>query len=250
MGIGGQEGGRNAPTVINSTYNYLQFWDGRAASLEEQALGPIANPIEMGHTHEAMVQSLAGLAGYQDQFRKVFGREVNQEDVARAIAAFERTILSGNSAWDRHNRGEEGALSPEAKRGLDLFMGKALCSKCHVGFNLTDSDFHNLGVGMDREEPDLGRYEITGDEKDKGAFRTPTLRDVQHTAPYMHDGSQGILEEVMDWYDKGGHPNPWLDPQIVPLNLTAQEKADLLAFLRSLDGEAVPTGLQAPPLPR
>lgn len=248
-GIGGQIGSRNAPTVINATYSYLQFWDGRAGSLEEQALGPIVNPIEMGNTHEAMVAELSGIAGYARQFQEIFGRPVHQDDVARAIASFERTVLSGNSAWDRFNRGETAALTAEARRGLDLFMGKANCSKCHAGFNLSDSDFHNLGVGMDRPDPDLGRFAVTGEEKDRGAFKTPALRDVQHTAPFMHDGSLATLGDVLEWYDRGGEPNPWLDRRIVPLHLNAQEEADLLAFLRSLDGEAVPVSLTPPVLP-
>lgn len=248
-GINGQVGGRNAPTVINATYMYLQFWDGRAGSLEEQALGPIENPIEMGSDHETLVRTLSEIPGYAQQFQEIFGRPVHKEDVGRAIAAFERTVLSGDSAWDRYNRGEKEALGEQARRGWELFSGKANCSKCHAGFNLSDSDFHNLGVGMDLPEPDPGRLAVTGDEQDTGAFKTPTLRDIQHTAPYMHDGSQATLEEVIDWYDQGGHPNPWLDEEMVPLQLSETEKAELLAFLKALDGAATPIGLTAPPLP-
>ncbi|MFQ5767004.1 MAG: cytochrome-c peroxidase [Acidobacteriota bacterium] len=249
LGIRGQSGSRNAPTVVNATYMYFQFWDGRAASLEEQALAPIQNPVEMGQDLDALLTTLSGIKGYADAFQSVFGRPVNGQDLARAIAAFERTLLSGNSSWDRYNRGEREALSTEARRGWDLFTGKARCSKCHAGFNLSDSDFHNLGVGMKAQNPDLGRYQVTHEEKDRGAFRTPTLRDVQHTAPYMHDGSLATMEEVIDWYDRGGEPNPWLDAQMRPLHLTPQEESDLLALLKSLDGERVRVDLRAPELP-
>ena len=244
-GIGGQTGNRNAPTVINSTYSLLQFWDGRAASLEEQALGP----IEMGFTHEAMVSALSAIPAYEASFRKVFGRPMSKEDVGRAIAAFERTIISGDSAWDRYNRGDKAAMSDAAQRGWTLFSGKANCSQCHAGYTLSDSDFHNIGVGMKAAEPDLGRFKVTGQEADRGAFKTPPLRDVRFTAPYMHDGSVATLEEVIELYDRGGEPNPWLDAKMKPLGLTAQEKADLLAFMHALDGAAVPTALSAPPLP-
>ncbi len=238
-GIDGQKGGRSAPTVINTGFIHFQFWDGRAPSLEEQAKGPIENPIEMGTTHEAVVEKLSKVEGYKPLFNAAFGsEEVTIDRIAMAIASFERTVLSGNSAWDRYvyNR-DESALSESARRGLELFEGKALCTRCHVGFNLTDSLFHNLGVGMDAEEPDLGRYVVTKQEKDKGAFKTPTLRDISKTAPYMHDGSVATLEEVIELYDRGGEPNEWLDPKMEKLGLTDQEKADLLAFMLSLDGD-------------
>jgi cytochrome c peroxidase len=248
-GIRGQVGTRNAPSVINSAFYYFQFWDGRAPTLEEQAKGPIINPIEMGHTHEVCVETLARIEGYRPYFEKAFGSpDVDIERVAKAIASFERTVLSGNSAWDRHVYAkDETALSESAKRGLELFEGKANCTRCHVGFNLSDSLFHNLGVGMAVETPDLGRYEVTKEEKDKGAFKTPMLRDLSKTAPYMHDGSVATLEEVVELYDRGGEQNPWLDPKMVKLSLTDAEKKDLLAFLRSLEGDWQP--MAAPKLP-
>lgn len=247
-GINNQKGARNAPTVINSTFNYFQFWDGRAPSLEEQAKGPIANPIEMTHikdeakAHQVAMEKIAVIQGYKPYFKAAFGDEkVTLDRVAKAIAAYERTVLSGNSAWDKYvyNK-DESALSESAKRGLKLFEGKANCTRCHVGFNLSDSLFHNLGVGMDKKDPDLGRYDVTQQEKDKGAFKTPILRDLLKTAPYMHDGSQKTLEEVVEFYDVGGEPNPWLDPKMEPLNLTAQEKADLVEFMKSLEGDWTP----------
>jgi len=240
-GFHGQKGTRNAPTVVNSTYNLVQFWDGRAKNLEEQSLGPIANPIEMGTTHEAMVATLSGLDGYKPLFQKAFGDPaVNKERVSQAIASFERTILGGNSRFDRFQNGDTKALNESEVHGKDLFFGKANCTKCHVGTNFTDSDFHNLGVGMASAKPDLGRYDATKKEEDKGLFKTPTVRDITKHFPYMHDGSQKTLEEVVEFYDKGGEANKNLDFRVVKLNLSAQEKADLVAFLKALDSEPYP----------
>ncbi len=241
-GIRGQKGGRSAPTVINTAFNYFQFWDGRSPSLEDQATGPVGNPIEMGSTMMDAVAAIAAVPGYAKYFKAAYGDpQVSEDRIAKAIATFERTVLSGNSKWDRYvYADEENALSESAKRGLELFEGKALCTRCHAGFNLSDSLFHNLGVGMDTAKPDLGRYGVTKDEKDKGAFKTPTLRDIQKTAPYMHDGSVATLEEVVELYNKGGEPNPWLSSKMEPLNLDGAEKADLLAFLLSLEGDWQP----------
>ena len=249
-GIREQKGGRSAPTVINTAFGFFQFWDGRAPSLEEQAKGPIENPIEMGNTHDAAVETIAGIEGYTPLFEAAFGdKTVSMDRIAKAIATYERTVLSGSSAWDRHVYDkDETALSDSAKRGLELFEGKALCTRCHVGFNLTDGLFHNLGVGMNAEDPDLGRYAVTEEEKDKGAFKTPTLRDIQRTAPYMHDGSVETLEEVIELYDRGGEANDWLDPKMEPLDLTDEEKADLLDFLKSLEGDWEP--IESPELPQ
>lgn len=249
-GVGGQFGTRNSPTVINSAFHLFQFWDGRAPHLEEQAKGPIANPVEMAHTLEGAAGAIKAIAGYAPYFKAAFGdEEVTIDRIAQAIASFERTVLSGNSPWDRYVYGDEpDALSESAQRGLALFEGKARCTQCHVGFNLTDGIFHNIGVGMNKENPDWGRFMVTEDEKDRGAFKTPLLRDLQKTAPYMHDGSIATLEEVIELYDRGGEPNPWLDPKMEPLNLTQQEKADLLAFMMSLEGDWEP--LEVPALPQ
>jgi cytochrome c peroxidase len=237
-GHGGQKGTRSTPTVINATYSYLQFWDGRAATLEEQALGPIQNPIEMGNTVEGMVANIQGIQDYAPLFAAAFGDPtITAERVAQAIASYERTVLSGNSKWDRFMAGDTGAMSEAEKRGWELFKGKAQCTLCHAGQTFSDSDFHNLGVGMGAKKPDLGRFAVTKDERDKGAFKTPTVRDITRTAPYMHDGSQGSLEEVVEFYNKGGEKNPWLDPKIRPLGLTPEESADLILFMRALDGE-------------
>ncbi|MFO1518721.1 MAG: cytochrome c peroxidase [bacterium] len=239
-GFHGQKGVRNAPTVVNATYLKLQFWDGRAKTLEDQALGPIANPVEMGNTHEGMVKSVSSINDYQPLFQKAFGGPPTKERVAQAIASFERTLLSGNSKYDRFTNGDKSALNDSEARGKDLFFGKAKCVVCHNGPIFSDSAFHNLGVGMNQPKPDVGRYQETKEAKDMGAFKTPMLRDLQKSAPYMHDGSEKTLEEVVEFYDKGGNPNPHLDPLMTPLNLTPDEKKDLVAFLKALEGNPYP----------
>lgn len=240
-GIRGQKGGRNAPTVLNRAYGDLEFWDGRASSLEEQAGGPIQNPVEMGFTAPGAAERVQGIPGYRERFRQVFGTEtVSFAEVTSAIAAFERTLLSGNAPYDRFQGGDRKALSESAQRGLLLFNGKALCVACHFGPNFTDEKFHNLGVGQKAKNPDPGRFAVTHREEDRGAFKTPTLRDVARTSPYMHDGSRKSLEAVIDLYDAGGEPSPRLDPLIHPLRLSAGEKGDLVAFLEALTGEVPP----------
>lgn len=258
-GIQGQKGGRNSPVAYNRILSDNQFWDGRAGSLEEQAIGPIANPIEMGNTHDACVKTLAGIPGYQAQFDKVFGRQ-DIEAVGEAIASFERAIVTEPTPFDYYERlrpfekldsedieddpelkklyeealaeAEAHPFSESAKRGRELFFSdKAGCSACHVGANLTDEKYHNIGVGMDLEQPNIGREEVTNDPKHRGAFKTPTIRNVVTSAPYMHDGSQKDLIEVVEFYAKGGHPNPDLDEKIKKLDLSDQDKKDLVEFM-------------------
>lgn len=249
-GIRKQLGGRNAPTIINSAYNMFQFWDGRAGSLEEQALGPIQNPIEMGMKLEDVVTRLNKIEGYRKQFQEVFGTEVTSENIGKAIAAYERTILSGDAPYDRFKAGQEDALSEAAKRGRKLFFNKARCSACHSGPNFTDNAFHNVGIGMDQKKPDPGRKAISGLGGDMGAFKTPTLREVARHAPYMHDGSLKTLEEVIEHYNKGGIKNEFLDEEIFPLKLSEQEKKDLITFLKEgLSSESYPMHT-APELPK
>lgn len=233
-GIKGQVGGRNAPVTINRLFSQEQFWDGRSPSLEDQALGPVQNPIEMGHTLEGMVATVDKVQGYRAQFKKVFGTKVTKEGVGQAIASFERSLLCGNSIFDKFEAGDKKALTASAQRGLTLFRDKANCKSCHTGFNFTDEGYHNIGVGFDKPNPDLGRYTVTKKESDKGAFKTPTLRNIAASAPYLHDGSAKTLVDVIEFYDKGGTKNPFLSKEIKPLNLTAKEKADLVAFLESL----------------
>lgn len=233
-GVGGKKGGRSAPTVLNTGYQMFQFWDGRARSLEEQALGPIQNPIEMNMTLEKVVDKLNAIDGYRLQFKEVFGTEATPEAIAKAIAAYERTILSGDAPYDRHAAGDEDALTPAAKRGRDLFFGKARCSACHTGPNFTDNAFHNVGIGFRNggtEAKDEGRAAISKLGGDYGSFKTPSLREIARTAPYMHDGSEKTLEDVVRYYNRGGNVNPWLDEEIAPLGLSDEQIADLVTFL-------------------
>jgi cytochrome c peroxidase len=247
-GIKGQKGGVSAPTVLNAAYMEFQFWDGRAPSLEEQAKGPIQNPIEMGFTHEEAVAKLKTIKGYAPLFKKAFGDEtIDIDRVAKAIATFERTVLTGNSPYDKWQAGNKKAMSESAIRGHHVFNGKANCQICHDGFNFSNSDFHNIGVGMQAEKPNLGRYEQTKNENHKGAFKTPTLRNLKYTAPYMHDGSEATLETVVEYYNKGGFANPHLDGRMKPLGLTDQEKKDLVAFMNALNGD--PVAVKFPKMP-
>lgn len=240
IGVGGGVGGRQSPTVYNTAFNHFQFWDGRARSLEEQAIGPIHNPVEMAETHEHVVAKLRKIKGYQQQFRAVFGTEVNLQNIAEAIAAYERTVLSTNSAFDKYVSGDAKAMDDAAVRGLALFKGKARCILCHNGANFTDNQFHNLGVPqVGPMKEDLGRFAVTRAEKDKGAFKTPTLRSITETSPYMHDGAFKTLEEVVEFMDQGGGSNAHLSPLVKPLSLTGEEKADLVTFLKALTGESV-----------
>jgi cytochrome c peroxidase len=238
-GVGRLLGGRNSPTVINRLFSAEQFWDGRAKDLEEQAHGPLTNPVEMAMpSHDEVVSNVKAVKGYAPLFKKAFGDDgIDMPRIARAIAAYERTVVSGNSPYDRYQAGDKDALSVSAVRGMELFNGKANCVRCHAGFNFTDETYQNLGVGMDKPKPDLGRYEITKNDVDKGAFKTPTLRDVVLTAPYMHDGSEQTLMEVIEFYDRGGIKNPNLSKEIKPLGLSMQEKLDLVAFLEALTGD-------------
>jgi cytochrome c peroxidase len=189
------------------------------------------------------------IKGYQQQFRAVFGAEVNLQGMAEAIAAYERTIISTNSAFDKYVAGDATAMDERAVRGMALFKGKARCILCHNGPNFTDNQFHNLGVPqVGPLKEDLGRYSVTRAEKDKGAFKTPTLRSMSETAPYMHDGAFKTPEEVVDFLNAGGGANPNLSPLVKPLNLTPDERADLVAFLKALTGEPIP--FQLPNIPK
>jgi cytochrome c peroxidase len=247
MGMKRQVGKRNAPTVLNAAYNRRQFWDGRAASLEEQAAGPIANPSEMSLPHASCTEKLNADPEYRALFAKAFGEgTIEMVHVQKAIAAYERTVISGNSPFDRYRYGgEKAALSESAVRGLAIFMDreKGNCQACHlVGPKtalFTDGLFHNIGAGLNAEGEltDLGRYEETKVEADKGAFKTPSLRNIAQSGPYMHDGRLKTLREVVDFYVGGGSSNPHLDEKIKPLALTGRDREDLVAFLESLTGE-------------
>ena len=233
-GMKGHVGPRNTPTLVNRALGKAQFWDGRAANLVEQALGPIAAPGEMDLAPEEAAARLAKDASYNAAFQKAFGATPTPQRIASAIAAYESTIYSVDAPFDRYLAGDQNALGPEARRGLALFGGKAKCSECHSGANFTDELYHCLGVGDDK-----GRGGLKGMEKDAGQFKTPTLREIALTGPYMHDGSVATLAEVVDLYDRGGTPHPNLDPKIHRLGLSAQEKADLVAFMQGLSGKVV-----------
>ena len=249
LGVDDLIGGRQAPTVLNTAFSPLLFWDGRVKSLEEQTLGPIQNPIEMAETLDHLVAKLRTVKGYRRKFRNVFGAEISTQRIAKAIAAFARTLISTDSAFDQYSLGNKQAMNQAAIRGMALFKSKARCILCHNGPNFTDNQFHNLGVPqVGPLKVDLGRYDVTGRERDKGAFKTPTLRSILETAPYMHDGVFLNLEEVIEFLNKGGGANPNLSPLMKPLGLTQEEKADLLAFLEALTG--APLTVEPPQLPQ
>ncbi|QDT01433.1 cytochrome-c peroxidase [Adhaeretor mobilis] len=287
VGVDGQTGNRNSPVAYNRILSDKQFWDGRAATLEEQAIGPIANPIEMGNTHEATVADLKTVPEYVAQFEAVFGDgegddAVEIDNAAKALAAFERALVTGPTPWDYHLEiksleegfeieeeyldelkeeepevyeeymalkalAEKSPLSESARRGGELFFSeKGGCTACHFGANFTDEKYHNLGVGFEEEmadedrpaDFDWGRFTETNEDLDRGAFKTPTVRNIASTGPYMHDGSQETLEEVIEWYAKGGHKNPYLSENVKKLDLSEQDKKDLVNFLKEgLHGE-------------
>ena len=237
VGVFGRRGTRRVPALINRGYGSAFFWDGRAASLEEQVLQPIQNPNELGMSTQGVLQRLTNDREYRRQFQAAFQSDPTAENLAQALASFVRSILSGDSPLDRFLNGDTGALSPAARRGFDIFRGKGNCTACHMGPNFTDEQFHNTGVAWhDGKLLDIGRFAVTGKDGDQGAFKTPTLREVARTSPYMHDGSLATLAKVIDFYNRGGNPNPHLDPELHPLRLTPQEKQALLAFLRALNG--------------
>lgn len=221
-GIGGAEGPRNSPAIVNRAYGASHFWDGRAPTLERQAVEPILNPKELGLSLPELEKRTGMKSG----------------EVAAAIASYVRTIRSGASRVDRYIAGQQAALSETERAGLQLFRGKANCVACHVGPNFSDEQFHNTGVAWrDGRFSDDGRFAVTGKAGDRGAFKTPTLREIARTAPYMHDGSLATLQEVVEYYLSGGRPNPHLDPEVRPLRLSADEKQALVAFLKALSGE-------------
>jgi cytochrome c peroxidase len=235
---------RHAPTLVNRLFSDQQHWSGLRASLEEQA------GLDVNKTDEKVMAQLGSIAEYRREFRAAFGREFDAAGVAQAIAAYVRTIVSGDAPYDRFQAGDTRAMSESAQRGLRLFEGKAMCSRCHAGFNFTGENYRNIGVGMTGGEPDLGRYTVTGDEADRGAFKTPTLRDVAKRGPYMHDGSEKTLEDVVAYYDRGGVKNQWLSTDMKPLALTARERADLVEFMKALTGRIDPEVSRPPILPK
>ena len=237
-GVNGKQGVRHAPTLINRAWGKSQFWDGRAPTLEAQVIVPLTNPDEMGMTADLVVEKLRGIKGYAPLFVAAFGDStISIERVAKALASFERTIVSGNSAYDRFLAGDKSALTKQEKEGLDFFNRKGECAECHSGPNFTTEKFANLGIGMDQANPDPGREAVTKKRGDFGKFKAPTLRDLAARGPYMHDGRFKTLEEVVELYAKGGLPNPHLDTRLTPFYLDVETRKNLLAFLAALNGE-------------
>jgi len=270
VGIQDRKGTRNSPTVLNAAFFDTQFWDGRAITLEEQAKQPVINPKEMGmSSHSALVEKISNIPDYKTSFKAVLAADqITIDHIAGAIASFERTLITFNAPFDRFIAGEKGAMSESAQRGWQLFQGKARCITCHE-FNrsypfFTDNKFHNIGVAMKGKDfeslarkaasrganpsvlaqeegsAELGRYVVTKEPKDIGAFKTSGLRNIALTAPFLHDGSEPTLESVVEFYNKGGIPNPNLDGGIRPLGLSEEEKNDLVAFMESLTSDDLP----------
>jgi cytochrome c peroxidase len=279
VGINGLKGTRNSPTVENAAFNQLQFWDGRSPSLEDQALHPFVNPVEMGLAdHEPILKTIRDDKDYREAFKQVFNltpEKIGIQHVTMAIAAFERTLIDGGSRFDRWYYNGEKTLNASEIRGFQVFVGNGRCVSCHMveqtSALFTDHKFHNIGVGINRvpqadidrltqeylraqyshetvdkkvltdtKSSELGRFAVTRQIPDMGAFKTPTLRNIALTAPYMHDGSLKTLDDVVEHYNRGGASsdkekiNPYLSGGIRPLNLTGQEKRDLVAFMRAL----------------
>jgi cytochrome c peroxidase len=237
LGVDGLTGTRNAPALVNEAWNSSYFWDGGVPSLELQAVGPIKNPLEMDMTLAAVNALLAADGDIAARFEVAYGEGPSERTLPRALASFVRSLVSGNSAFDRFRRGDTQALTESAQRGRDIFEGeRGQCTHCHVGFNFTNNAFRNNGTRPD--DPDPGRERLTLKDSDFGKFRVPTLRNIAVSAPYMHDGSLATLGDVVDRYDQGGSGSPNSDPTLHPLGLRDEEKADLIAFLESLTDDA------------
>jgi cytochrome c peroxidase len=231
QGTLGNHLGRNAPQLYNLAWNQIFFWDGRSPTLEEQALGPIQSDGEMAMPLPELLKRLDSVPFYRQAFQKTFSvSPITPEQIGKVLAAFERTLIVDNTPFDQYLKGDSAALSPEAKRGLTVFTGQGRCIFCHDGKNFTDQSFHNLG----QKDADLGRGAILKDNNFNGAFKTPGLRNILYSAPYMHDGSLGSLEEVVDFYNKGGEPNANRSSLMKPLGLSEEQKQNLIAFLGAL----------------
>jgi cytochrome c peroxidase len=236
VGVEGRTGTRNAPPLFNLAWNTTFFWDGGAKTLEQQSIGPITNPLEMDMTMAEVVARIGADSDYVKLFHAAYGADPRPDLVTKGLATFERTMVSGNSRYDRYTHGNRGALDAAEQRGAEIAMGeRGECFHCHVGFNLTNNQFANNGM----TGPDRGRQKITENAADWGKFKVPTLRNVALTAPYMHDGSLATLRDVVEHYSRGGQGHPNTDPTIQPLDFTEQEKVDLVAFLGSLTDESL-----------
>ncbi|MGI9414347.1 MAG: cytochrome-c peroxidase [Hyphomicrobiales bacterium] len=237
--------GRHAPTLLNHAWTPRFFWDGRAASLEEQAAGPITASVEMNGKFPEIIARLKDIDEYRKWFERLFpDKGISRETILKAIATYERTVVSGVAPFDRWVEGDEDAMTDEAKRGFELFVGKAGCSECHSGWNFTDSDFHDIGLATE----DIGRAQYEPQNAlARHAFKTPGLRNLTYRAPFMHNGSLSDLEAVIAHYESGGIERPSLAPSMPSFELTDGERADLLAFMRSLTAEKADTPIPVLP---
>jgi cytochrome c peroxidase len=248
IGAGNKQLPRSSPTLWNIGYHKEFYWDGRSGSLEAQAMAAWkGGNMGVGEKTGEIVAKINGLEGYKAQFQKVFQSDATPENMMKAIAAFERTIISGDTAWDRWKAGDNTAISMSAYRGWNIFQA-IRCNNCHDGVLFTDQQYHNIGIGMDQKEPDPGRGKVTNKPEDTGAFKTPTLRDIARSAPYFHDGSAKTLEEAVDIMLGGGKENQYLDRKnLQPHKILPEQREDLLNFLRSL---SVDCKFTKPPLPQ
>lgn len=265
LGVNETPGTRQGMVVVNAAYNLTQFWDGRVTTLEEQAAGPVANPVEMAHSLAGVERKLMGSPKYVKLFEEAWGPgRITYAMVAKSISSYERTLISGNSPFDRYfYGGDKTAMSESAIRGLKFYLNPSLkaanCVSCHridKDFaTFTEEKFHNTGVAWNPEKneiTDMGRFAVTGNPRQPGAFRVPTLRNIALTAPYMHNGSMKTLEEVVDFYAGGGRPNPFLSNDVsaknwpeIPAGELEQAKKDLVEFMKALTGD-VPPGAGPP----
>ncbi|HET9645410.1 MAG TPA: cytochrome c peroxidase [Burkholderiaceae bacterium] len=250
VGMNGKVLPRATPTVVNTAYNTQFMWDGRKKSLEDQALGPMKTPEEMNTNFPATISRLKASSGYVSMFEKAYpGEGITEETMAKAIAAFERTVVSNDSPFDRWLAGDRTAITESQWRGFKVFTdpNKGNCAACHTGPNFTDNGYHNIGIKASGQ-PDLGRFNIKSLASMKGAFKTPTLRDIELTAPYFHDGSAATLRDVVEHYTRGGDDRSNLSPNMKPLALTEQDKDDLVQFMKALSSH--PQVVAVPRLPQ
>src|SRR5215510_12173363 len=248
IGAGNKQLTRSSPTLWNIGYHKEFYWDGRSNSLEAQAMAAWkGGNMGVGDKTGEIAAKVNALQGYKTQFQKVFQSDATPENMMKAIAAFERTIIGGNTAWDRFKAGDKKALSQSAERGWNIFQA-IKCNNCHDGVLFTDQQYHNIGIGMDQKEPDVGRFKVTNKPEDTGAFKTPTLRDIAKSAPYFHDGSAKTLEEAVDIMLAGGKPNQYLDKKNLEAHkILPEQREDVLNFLRSL---SVDCNITKPALPQ
>lgn len=245
IGFKGADLPRASPTVINTGYNTIQMWDGRKKTLEDQAMGPMEATLEMNMDFAKLFNFLKNNKEYSAMFEEAYpGEGVNAKTVSKAIASYERTIISNNSSFDNWVKGDKNAMTAQQVNGFKLFVGKGNCEVCHSAPNFTDNGFHNLGLASWADKnADVGRYAQKPIGILKGAFKTPTIRDIERTAPYFHDGSSATLMETVEHYNKGGVVKDGVSPNIKPLNLTDQEKQDLVAFMQALTSPFIPVSL-------